>query len=76
MSISASCWELDNEFQQESAVEHDGIIELALAQCESLTFEQQLELLDKLGIDYSAYVAEEVKTEVGQPKSLFDQLFT
>ncbi len=42
-------WEIEARLSHEA----DPVLELALQSIDELTFEQQLALLDKLGIDYS-----------------------
>ena len=69
------------EWEQEARLQYecDPLIDAAMEVASSLTREQQLLLLDQLGIDYSEYLElEEVEAEI-QPAepvvSKFDSLF-
>lgn len=66
------------EWEQEARLQYeaDPLMDAALEVAASLTREQQLALLDSLGIDYSAYVEEEAPApQAEQPKSKFDSIF-
>ena len=66
------------EWEQEARLQYeaDPLMDAALEVAASLTREQQLALLDSLGIDYSAYVKEEAPVpQAEQPKSKFDLIF-
>ena len=66
------------EWEQEARLQYeaDPLMDAALEVAASLTREQQLALLDSLGIDYSAYVEEEAPVpQAEQPKSKFDSIF-
>lgn len=66
------------EWEQEARLQYeaDPMMEAALDAAASLTFEQQLALLDKLGIDYSNYLEdEEPVTQPPLPTSKFDAIF-
>ena len=66
------------EWEQEARLQYeaDPMMEAALDAAASLTFEQQLALLDKLGIDYSNYLEdEELATQPPLPTSKFDAIF-
>lgn len=68
-------WEQEARLQYES----DPLIDAAMEVASSLTREQQLALLDQLGIDYSEYLElEEVEADIQPPEpvvSKFDALF-
>lgn len=68
-------WEQEARLQYES----DPLIDAAMEVASSLTREQQLALLDQLGIDYSEYLElEEVEATIQPPEpvvSKFDALF-
>ena len=66
------------EWEQEARLQYeaDPLMDAALEVAASLTREQQLALLDSLGIDYSAYTEDDVLVpQVEQPKSKFDLIF-
>lgn len=66
------------EWEQEARLQYeaDPMMEAALDAAASLTFEQQLALLDKLGIDYSNYLEdEEPVASPPLPTSKFDAIF-
>lgn len=66
------------EWEQEARLQYeaDPLMDAALEVAASLTREQQLALLDSLGIDYSAYAEEEAPApRAEQPKSKFDLIF-
>ena len=66
------------EWEQEARLQYeaDPLMDAALGVAASLTREQQLALLDSLGIDYSAYVEDDAPApQVEVPKSKFDSIF-
>ena len=66
------------EWEQEARLQYeaDPLMDAALEVAASLTREQQLALLDSLGIDYSAYVEDDAPApQVEVPKSKFDSIF-
>lgn len=66
------------EWEQEARLQYeaDPMMDAALEAAASMTYEQQLALLDKLGIDYSNYLEDEVPVVVPPlPKSKFDAIF-
>ena len=63
------------ESEPRLAYEADPLIDAAMEVAASLTREQQLALLDHLGIDYSSYLEIEATVPVEQPVSKFDLLF-
>ena len=66
------------EWEQEARLQYeaDPLMDAALEVAASLTREQQLALLDSLGIDYSAYVEDDAPVpQVEVPKSKFDLIF-
>ena len=66
------------EWEQEARLQYEGdpLMDAALEVAASLTREQQLALLDSLGIDYSAYVEDDAPApQVEVPKSKFDSIF-
>lgn len=67
----------DWEFNELLAVEADPLVEMALDVVHRLNREQQLALLDRLGIDYSQHLqADEPEPVIEQPKPVtFADLF-
>ena len=66
------------EWEQEARLQYeaDPLMDAALEVAASLTREQQLALLDSLGIDYSAYAEDDVPVPQAEvPKSKFDLIF-
>ena len=66
------------EWEQEARLQYeaDPLMDAALEVAASLTREQQLALLDSLGIDYSAYAEDDAPApQVEVPKSKFDSIF-
>lgn len=66
------------EWEQEARLQYeaDPLMDAALEVAASLTREQQLALLDSLGIDYSAYTEDDAPVpQVEVPKSKFDLIF-
>lgn len=66
------------EWEQEARLQYeaDPLMDAALEVAASLTREQQLALLDSLGIDYSSYVEDDVPAPQAEvPKSKFDSIF-
>ena len=66
------------EWEQEARLQYeaDPLMDAALEVAASLTREQQLALLDSLGIDYSAYVEDDAPApQTEAPKSKFDSIF-
>lgn len=67
------------EWEQEARLQYeaDPLMDAALEVAASLTREQQLALLDSLGIDYSVYVKREMPPPQAEaPKSKFDLIFS
>ena len=71
-AVDIPAWEQEARLQYEA----DPLMDAALEVAASLTREQQLALLDSLGIDYSAYAEEKAPAiQAEQPKSKFDSIF-